>query len=286
VRSLAYHRPDSISTALDLKRSLPASRYLAGGTDLLVQMKNGTSEADALISLRGIADLKGISTRDGTTRIGALTPLADILRHERIVRDYSVLAQAIGHMASPQIRNAASLGGNLCNASPCANTPPALIVLGARALIEGPDGRREVPIEDFFIGPRLSCMRPDEILAAILLDPPRPGAAGVFLKMGRMHVDISLVNIAVLVEREDERLTRVRAATGAVAPVPLRLHAVEELLEGQVASPELLLRAQELVMGEIKPISDVRASADYRRRITGVLLRRALERLLGWSRAS
>ncbi|RKY14711.1 MAG: xanthine dehydrogenase family protein subunit M [Planctomycetota bacterium] len=274
-----YHRPDSLGDALQLKQGLPDARWVAGGTDLLVKLKSGTASAGALISLRGLNELRGIDTSGGGAVIGALTPLSDVLAHPVVAERYPVLVRAIADIASPQIRNAATLGGNFCNASPCADTPPPLLVLEARVRIEGPAGAREVPADAFFLGPGQTCLGPDEILAAVVLDPPRPGAVGAFLKKGRVRVDIALVNVAVLVQLEGGSFAHVRVAAGAVAPTPLRLRAVEELLEGQRATPELLVRADALAAESVAPITDVRASAGYRRRITGVYVRRCLEQL-------
>ena len=166
-----------------------------------------------------------------------------------------------------------------CNAAPCADTAPPLLVLEARLRVLGPDGERDIPIDDYFAGPGETRLARDEIVTSILLDPPCPSARSVFLKKKRVHMDLALASVAVLVEMggDGETCSKARVAAGSVAPKPLRLHEVEGLLEGQRITEEILTRAVDLAREGVSPISDVRASAEYRRHVTGVLLRRALQ---------
>ncbi len=276
----AYHRPRTLDEARSLKAETPGACYVAGGTDLLVWMKSARERPGALISLRSVPELAGITT-GGVTSIGALTTLTDVLGHATVRQRYPALVTAVRSMASVQIRNVATLGGNLCNASPAADSAVPLLVLEARARIQGNDGQREIPLEDLFLGPGRTCLGPGDILTAILLDPPPAGTHGAFLRKTRVHVDLALVSIAVVLEMDagGETCRRARVAVGAAAPTPLRLPEVEAVLTGRI-SPEVLGRARELARDGISPISDVRASADYRRHLTGVLLRRAISSLL------
>ena len=278
-RRYDYLRPRTLEEALSLKEEIAESRFIAGGTDLLVRIDDGQEKPGALISLRSLPELAGIET-NGMTRLGAMTTLTDILEHQDVCGRYPILQQAVRAVGSVQIRNAATLGGNLCNASPCADGAQALLALDARLRVRGAGGERDVPIDEFFVGCRETCLRPDEVLTAVLIDPPPPGSAGIFLKKCRLERDLALVSVAVFLEMDGSTCRRGRVAVGSVAPTPLRLKEVESLLQGQRLSPELLARAQELARQSIAPVSDVRASADYRRQITGVLIKRALERLL------
>ncbi|MCP5042719.1 MAG: xanthine dehydrogenase family protein subunit M [bacterium] len=280
-----YHRPETLEAALGLKASLPGSRFIAGGTDLLVRIKNGVERPAALVSLRAIPGLSSIEVGD-ETRIGALTPFGAILDDERLSDRYPALVQAARTVGGVQIRNAATLGGNLCNASPAADSAPALLVHEARLQIASRRGSYEIPLEEYFSGPgktRLGC---DEIVTAILLPAPSESTRSIFLKQGRVRMDVALVSVAVLLETnpDDGSCGTARIAAGAVAPVPLRLTPVERLLKGKTIDTELLFRAEELAKECVSPIRDLRAGADYRRHLTGVLIRRAVEALSKGSR--
>ena len=277
-----YARPATLEEALRLKGSVAASRFIAGGTDLMVQIKNKIVQPPALISLRSIPEITGIHVNDAT-RIGATTLLTDLIEHEAIRERYPVLVAALRRMGSVQIRNVATLGGNLCNASPAADSALPLLVLDAKLRLTSDKGSRDVPIADYFVGPGSTSLGADEILTAILLEPPEPAARAVFLRQDRVHVDLAVVNVAVLLAMEADGTTcrTARVAAGAVAPTPLRLREVESLLEGKKVTPALLARAQQVARDAVAPITDVRASADYRRQITGVFVRRAIEILLG-----
>ncbi len=278
---IAYHRPRTLEEARSLKAETPGACFIAGGTDLLVQMKGGRKCPSALISLRSVPELAGVTT-GAVTSIGAMTTLTDVLEHPVVSKRHPALVEAVRSMGSVQIRNVATLGGNLCNAGPAADSAPPLLALGARARIQGGDGEREMPIEDLFAGPGRTCLGPDDMLTAILLDPPSSGTRGAFLRKTRVHVDLALASIAVVLEMDTagETCRQARVAAGAVAPTPLRLLEVEAVLAGRRITPEVLGRAKELARDGISPISDVRASADYRRHITGVLFERAVSTLL------
>jgi carbon-monoxide dehydrogenase medium subunit len=215
--------------------------------------------------------------------VGAMTSFTDILEHRELCHRYPVLAQAVRTIGSVQIRNAATLGGNLCNAIPCADGALPLLVLDARLSVLSAGGQREIPVDEFFVGPRRNSLESGEILATILIDPPARTSRGVFLKKTRLRKDLALASVAVHLElgADGETCRRVRVAAGSVAPIPLRLKEVERHLEDRKITAEILRRARDLAGEEISPITDIRASADYRRHITGVLLQRAVEILLG-----
>jgi len=288
LRRLPYHRPRSVAEALEVHGSTEGARFIAGGTDLLVRMKDGRERPAALVSLRGIDELRAITVDGGETTIGAHATLTAIATHPAVRERYPVLCEAISTMASVQIRNVATLGGNLCRASPCADGAPPLIVLGARVRLTGGAVPREIPVEDLFTGPGQTCLEPGELLTSIVVGPIEQPQRGAYLKQGRVRVDLAFASIAAQLRlgADGETCEEVRIVAGAVAPTPLRLSRVEGLLVGERVTSELLDRAYELARDDVRPITDVRATADHRRHISGVLCRRAVERIVGWRTAS
>jgi len=275
MKTVAYHRPRTLEEAFSLKREAgPAARFIAGGTDVMV----GDKQPETLISLRSIPGLTGIDV-GAPTRIGALTLVADLLDDQELAAQFPAVAQACHVFASMQIRNAATVGGNLCNASPAADLAPPFLVHGARVGLAGRDGARELALDEFLIGPGRTALFGDEVLTHVLLDQPAQGARALFSRKTRVRMDIALASVAVLLELDDGVCKKARLAAGAVAPTPLRLISVEQLLEGERITPELMCEAAELGKKSIAPVDDIRTSADYRRRIIGVYIRRALEEL-------
>ena len=275
-----YHRPTSLDQAFALMQDSPRAQYVAGGTDLMVRLcaAGAAPRPEALVSLRRIAAMQGIDDA-GPLRIGAGTRLAELTEDASIGRAFPELVTAARAIGSPQIRSVATVGGNLANASPCADLAPPLLAAGARVEIRGPDGKRVLPLEEFFIGPRQTCLTRGEILVAVLLDPPEPTSRALYLRRSRVRMDLAQVSVAVRLDRREGRCHAVRIAAGAVAPTPLRLPRAEALLVGRAINEEVIAAAAERAREEIAPISDLRASADHRRQLTGVLVRRALARL-------
>jgi len=274
-----YKRPVSLAEVWSLKAKHPDALYIAGGTDLLVQIRAARDRSHVLISLRNIDELKAISLSK-TVRIGSMTTIADILADERLGKIYPILQDAARPFASMQVRNQATVGGNLCNASPCADMGTALLALDARICLTGPDGEREVMLDDFFLGQGKTCRSPDEVLTSIVLEKPSPTVRAVYLKKRRVWMDLALVSVAVLLDMKKGRCTRARITAGAVAPRQLRLRTVEAALEGHHIDEDLLTRARKLAEQEVSPITDVRTSEEYRRHMTGILFKRAVDSLL------
>jgi carbon-monoxide dehydrogenase medium subunit len=277
-----YHRPRTLQEAWQLKQRVAGARYVAGGTDLMVRIKNASrsERPPALISLRGVEELGGIDTDGEITRIGALTTIADLLRSQLLRERYPALVMAAGTLGSPQIRNAATVGGNLCNASPCADTAPPLLVYGARVRLESAGGTRELALEELFLGPGETPLGRDEVLTRILLDPPPPSARALFFKKGRVRMDLAQASVAVLLVLDQDRCIQARIAAGSVAPTPVRLKPVEQLLGGKKISETLLAEAQQLAARTVAPISDLRSTEEYRRQIVGVYVKRAARQLM------
>jgi len=275
-----YFKPRSLNEVWELKEKTPGARFISGGTDLMVQIKNRELCPEALVSLRSIPELSGVEVGE-VTRIGALTTISDIIQHPSLRHKYPVLVEAAKSLGSVQIRNVATIGGNLCNCSPCADMAIPLLVLEAKVRLKSAKTSRKIPLNEFFLGPGESCLAPDEILTDILLESTQLNAKATFLKKGRVKMDLAVVSVALLLETEGERCCKVRLAVGSVASVPLRLLKVEALLEGAVISKELKTQVQQLAADSISPITDVRATKEYRRQIVSVLLRRAFEKVLG-----
>jgi len=282
--SFEYLRPTSLDEAFRLKTERPEARFVAGGTDVLPHVRDGKIRPPALISLRRVRELDGVDTSAaGVTRIGGLTRVADLVGSLALAARLPALVAAARCLGSAQIRNVATIGGNLCNASPCADLAPPLLVHEARVRIEGPRGARELALEEFFLGnapiPRSTRLAPDEILTAVLVDTPPAHTAARFDKIGRVRMDIALASTAVLLRLDAGRIARARLAAGSVAPRPVRLHAVEKLLEGRAPDEDLARAAGELARTEIAPIDDVRTTAAYRLHVIGVLVERAVREL-------
>jgi CO/xanthine dehydrogenase FAD-binding subunit len=282
VNCRAYHRPTTIDEALELASNSPAAMLIGGGTDVLVKLRRQTGAPPCeLISLRRIDELRCVEEVQGVLRIGAGVPLADLARDPRVCEHLPALTQALALFACRQIRNVATLGGNLCNASPAADSAPPLLVYGARLELQSAGGVRSLPLDEFFRGPGETALGPAEILTAILVDLPPAGARSAFQRKARVTMDIATASVALYLETDGSRCTVARVAAGAVAPTPLRLRACEAALKGTDLDGDARAAAVLAVDGEIAPISDLRAAEWYRRHLTAVLLGRALAELAG-----
>jgi len=281
-----YKVPSSISEAAQLLQPGEAT-LVAGGTDLTPQTEAGVRQFSAtLINIQRIEEMRGISLANGRYRIGGLTTVTDILESETLAADVPVLVEAADHFACPQIRNASSMAGNLCNASPAADMCIPLLVLDAELeLASWADDSvsiRTVALSDFFTGPGKTVLRANELLTAIEFPQPGDGFSATFQKSGpRPALEISTVSMGVAGVLKEGVFSGVRIAIGAVAPIPLRAKATEAVLEGQLLSEENIEKAVEAVQQEVTPIDDARASAWYRKHLTAVYIRRALSHVAG-----
>ncbi len=284
---LTYHRPQAIEDTLALIRDAPGSvRPLAGGTDLMPRWSKGLADMpDAVIDLKRVEGLAGVSRVDDWVRIGPCTLLADIESDPLIRASAPVLAEAAGRIACPQIRNRATIGGNLCNASPAADSAIPLILLDAMLELAsiGPDGliTREVPVADFFHGPGQTDLAAGEILSAICFRPLSDDWFAEWQKFGtRPAMEIAVASVGVAFRLAGSTVSDARVGYGSVAPVPLRGTRAEVALNGKRLTDAVIEQAVEAARGEISPISDLRASDSYRREIVGVLLGRMLRRAI------
>jgi CO/xanthine dehydrogenase FAD-binding subunit len=273
-------------------------RPFMGGTDLLIRMRGGFIRPERVIDLKALPGMCDIRLGEqGWLAIGAACTMNAVALHPLVQQHYDLLAQACNAVASYQLRNRATVGGNICNASPAADTAPALYCLDAAVELFGSDSARRLPIAEFFLGPGKTALRPGEFLTAIHLPPAPVEARGAFGKLGRTKVgDISMVSVAVLVDfglpiadfglaetrtihTPQSTLRNVRIALGAVGPTPLRASEAEAAL-AEDASPDGVKRAADLAAAAARPIDDIRASAAYRRAMVAVLTRRGIEAVL------
>jgi len=254
------------------------AKLVAGGTDLLVQMKNGVLRPQLVVDLSGIARVRRIEGSAGQgLRIGAAVTARELEVSPAVRGPYRAIGESAALVGSLQVRNLATVGGNLCNAAPSADMAPPLVALEALAVIAGPGGERRVPIADFFTGVRQTVLGPNEML--IELDVPAPGASsgGQYLRhTPRRELDIAVVGVASQLTLDGARCVKARIALAAVAPTPVRAMAAERALEGQAVTPEAIERAAALAVEAAKPISDQRGSAEFRRHLVRVLTRRTL----------
>lgn len=274
-----YFSPSSLSEALKLMKDYQGkARLLAGGTDLVIKMKKRAVIPEAVIDLNKIAALSFIKFAGGSLHIGALTRLTEIKDSPVVKEKAPALVEAISVMASTQIRNRATLAGNLCNASPAADTAPALLVLDASVKLQSADGDRIVPLAQFFMGPEQTVRKPGEIMTEIIV--PEPKGSSTFIKLGRRKAfTLSVAAVAAYAQVSKGKFTEVRVAMGAVAPTPLRAEKVEKALKGKEVSEENIAKASALVKIDCCPITDVRASAEYRTEVSAVLAKRALRKV-------
>ena len=278
---LDIFQPTSIRDAAALlKEKGPGGRFLAGGTDLVIAVKEKNFSPKYVVDLKRIPGLSGIREEaDGGLRIGALTTMREVETSPVILKRFPFLAQSAAEVGSVQIRNRATVGGNMANATPSADVAPALLALEARAKIAGLNGERVVELEQFFRGPGQTVMTPEEILTEIVIPPTKPCLVGEYIKFSpREMMDLAYIGVAVafVFKPGEKRCEKVRIALGAVSPTPMRARGAESLLEGQILTEELAEKAGAEAARESKPISDVRSSAEYRREMVCVNTKRAL----------
>ena len=277
---LEIYQPTSLQEASRLlKENGPGGRFLAGGTDLVIAMKEKGLVPKYVVDLKRIPGLTGIcENSDGSITLGALTTMREIEISPLISRKFPFLAQSAAEVGSIQIRNRATVGGNMANATPSADVAPSLIALNAMTTIVGANGRRIVALEDFFRGPGQTIMTANEILTEIMIPKTPSRLVGEYIKFSpREMMDLAYVGVAVAYTLgEQRRCEDVRIVLGAVAPTPIRARRAEAAVEGQALTEALAEKVGEIAAEESKPISDVRSSADYRRAMVAAMTKRAL----------
>jgi len=277
LRGFEYLEPNSVEEATSmLEKYGDDAKLLAGGTDLLILMKRRELIPNAVIGTKKIPGLRYIDVNHSGLRIGAMTTLRDIEKSSMVAEKCPVLLEAVMTMASVQIRARATVAGNICNASPSADTAPPLLALGSLIRVIGPKGEREIPLDSFFIGPGKTALKRGEMVAEINIPlPSRSG--GAFIKSGRTSFDLAKLNVAAVLSFNEDSCVNAGIAIGGAAPTPLRVPEAEKELINKRLDKKMLANAAEIAAGKTSPITDIRSTSGYRRELVKVLLRRALE---------
>jgi len=285
VRPFEFVRPNSLDEALAiLVNSNGLVKPLAGGTDLIDQMKTGRCRPQVVLDIKDIPETQRLEyVPDEGLHIGAAVSCTNVAAYEGTTLNYPAIAEATSLIGGIQIQNRASVGGNICNGSPSADTVPSLLCYEGMAIIIGPSGQRTIPLEEFFLGPGKTVLEKGEMLLEVLLPAPQTNTASRYLRfIPREEMDIAVAGVGSLltVDPATGRCRRARVSLAAVAPTPMRAKATESLLEGELLTPELIREAEMSAAEAISPITDVRGSGAYRRELVKVLLRRTLNRCL------
>jgi carbon-monoxide dehydrogenase medium subunit len=279
MRRFEYFEPKTLDAAVSLLGGHAGKAdVLAGGTDLLVEIKEHLRAPDYVVNVKKIPDLDHLEYDVGSgLRFGALVTAREIEISPITANKYRGLRQASCEIGSIQIRNRATVVGNICRASPSADTLPPLIADGASVKIHGPDGERIVLLEEFFTGPGKTILKPDELVTEVKVPAPAAHTGSVYIKHGRRKaMELATVGIAISLTRDGDICREIRIVLGAVAPTPIRARRAEGVLRGKKLDERAIETAAETAMGESRPVSNVRGSADYRREMVHVLTRRAI----------
>ena len=285
MKEFEYLKPRDLNEALLFAREHGhRKRFLAGGTDLIVRLKDNLIREDYIIDIGEIEELRGIEKKNGEIHIGPITTHSEIIESE-ITRKYApLLVEAVKTIGSPQIRNRGTIGGNICNASPAGDSIPALVVSEARFVVKSLNNERIIDIKDFFVGPGKTSLKQDEILYKIIIPEWKENEIGFFNKLGQRNaMSISIASVAVKLEREkDNKFKKAFVSFGAVSPVVNRATKCENLLtERELDSKDYIFEAANCALDEVNPITDVRATREYRREVSKYLLYESLLNLLG-----
>jgi CO/xanthine dehydrogenase FAD-binding subunit len=284
MESIEYLKPNNIKELLLLvAENKSRMTVIAGGTNLIPEMRDGVKTPQVLVDVSDLGELAGIQLDTDGITIGAATTIAEIAASPVIREHLPILSKAAGELGNPLTRNRATIGGNLANASPCADTAPPLLALEATVHIIDAGGKeRAVPIEKFFMGYKLTRLGRGDVMTRISLSLPEREAKGGHTKLGlRKAASICVASVALMLLKENGHIAKVRIAFGSVAPQPIRAYALEALIEGNVINDALLADCDALLQKEISPIGDIRGTQSYRQAATGAILRRNL--LQAWS---
>lgn len=279
-----YVSPENKKEALKiLKEEGAKACIVAGSTNVLPDIKVKKLSPKILVDLTAIEELRGIDKKKDKICIRPLTTIAELINSELILKESKVLIQAAEQFADPLVRNNATIGGNLVTASPAADMAVPLLALGAVIKIESMRQKREVKLKEFFLGPGKTVLQDDEMIVGIEFEQSDINKNGYFVKLGkRKAMAIAIVSLALNLEIKRNKIIQIRIALGSVAPIPIRLTVVEEFLKNKEINNKLVEEAVSKVGEEVNPISDIRASEEYRRYISGILFKRAFEKLTDW----
>ncbi|MDR0840824.1 MAG: xanthine dehydrogenase family protein subunit M [Christensenellaceae bacterium] len=278
IEPFVYYTPAAVAEAVQLLGQRSA-KLIAGGTDVLVQMQEGLLSPEALVDISGIDALKGIREETEHVVIGAAATHHEVMEWAHNLPQYAALAEASGSVGTPQVRNIATVAGNLCNAVPSADLGAPVLLYNSSLTLASANGSRQLPAIEFFTGPKKTALLPGEMVLSIRLTAPPVGCASAYCKHGpRKASDLAMVGVAAMVGLDDNSaVTSLVIGLNAVAPTPILVQGCEQLV-GQVMSLSLLDRCARMAAQQCRPITDYRAGAEYRRDMVGVLTKRALER--------
>ena len=277
---MRYEAPNSLDQAVALLAAEPGeARVLAGGTDLLVQMKTDLIEPALLVDIKGIPETRQIVEEGGGFRVGAAVTGAELKEHPKLSTAWPGVVEAANLIGSTQIQGRATMGGNLCNGSPAADSVPALIAAGAKASIIGPKGRRDMPVEDVMVGPRRLALAKGEIIISFLLPPKPAGMGDAYLRfIPRTEMDIAVVGCGICLTLDGSGIcTAARVSLGAVAPRPLLVADAAKALIGSKVDEAALQKLEAAAQAACQPIDDKRGTREYRIKVAGVLARRTAQ---------
>jgi CO/xanthine dehydrogenase FAD-binding subunit len=291
LHAINYESPNTVDEAVKLLTAHgEQARPLCGGTDLIIQLRAGVRRPEYVVDVKNIRELRRIefSIQHGL-RLGAAVPCIEVLENGDMRKYYPGLTEAAHLIGSLQIQSRASVGGNLCNGSPAADTTPALIALAAKCRVVGPGGERMVPVEDFCTAPGRTVLQPGELLVDFQIPSPARNSCDAYLRfIPRNEMDIAVVGVgaAVTLDLNDDRISEARIALGAVGPTPIFAREASQALAGKRINDEAIERAAQLAIAASSPIDDMRGTAEFRRHVTGVLTRRTLAKAIERARTS
>jgi CO/xanthine dehydrogenase FAD-binding subunit len=279
---MEYVAPKTLLETLSLlKKWKDRAKLIAGGTNVIPDMRAKVVKPDVLVDLSHLKSLSYIKEDKKKIRIGGLTTISELTSSKVIQKYAPILSEAAQQLGNPLVRNRATIAGNLADASPAADTAVPLLALEAMVVTERNGGKqRQIPIDQFFVGPNQTILKKGEIIEEVFFPKPNSKSKMDYLKLGlRNSMAISVVSLTVLLEMERDKCKKARISLGAVAPTPIRAYGVEEMLANQKITEELIKACGKKVTKEISPISDIRASVEYRREMTSVLLGRLLQQI-------
>ena len=280
---MEYIRPKNVRDVLQRMKKLKGrGKLVAGGTNVIPDMRAKAIKPQALIDISHLKNHSYIKEEKKRILIGSLTTISDLASSKVIGHYAPIFYEAAQQLGNPLVRNRATIGGNLADASPAADTAVPLLALEALVVTEKNGGKgRQIPIDQFFLGPNETVLRPDEIIREVIIPKPSPNSKMAYIKLGlRNAMAISVVSLAVLMEMEKGKCKKARISLGAVAPTPIRAYRTEEILTEKKITPELIEICSKEVSKEVSPISDIRARAEYRKSMASVLLKRLIQKIV------
>lgn len=284
MRPFEYLAPDSVAEALDMLAKFgPKAVVMAGGTDVVVALNERSIHPEYVIHISKLDELRYIKRDDGCFRIGPLTTMNELAESKLVQESLTALAEAAENSAAPQVRNLGTIGGNLGTASPAGDQVTALVALGAVIKLASRRGETEVPVEDFLVGPKKNILAKDQLITEIIIPSLPPNSGSAFQKLGKrkaMSISIASAAAALTVSADGKVLENIRVAMGSLAPTVVRARKFEAALRGKAVDLSEIKKAANLVLEDIEPITDVRASAWYRKEVAGALAARSVENAL------